>query len=118
MQQYSTPMTPPPTMIMVFGRLGRFSTWSELTIVVPLMGTFGELAGFVPVAMMTFLPSYTVWPRVFVTFTCVGSSKLATPVSTSTLLRESCASVTSISVLITCCTRKARSAIVIRSFTR
>jgi len=39
-------------------------------------------------------------------------------VSMSMLLRESCAWVTSISVLMTCWTRKARSDMVIFSFTR
>jgi hypothetical protein len=57
MQQYSTPMTPPPTMIMVEGSVGRSSTRSEFTMVVPLIGTFGELAGLVPVAMITLLAS-------------------------------------------------------------
>jgi len=83
-----------------------------------LIGTFGDDAGFVPVAIRIFAASYTVDPREFVTFTWVVSSKLATPTSISMLFLESCASVTSISVLMTCCTRKARSAIVMRSFTR
>ena len=57
MQQYSTPITPPPTIIMVFGRVVRFNTRSELMIVDPLIGTLAEVAGLVPVPIMMFLPS-------------------------------------------------------------
>ena len=57
-------------------------------------------------------------PREFVTLMWFASSKLAIPTSISMLLRESCASVTSTSVLITCWTRNARSDMVIFSFTR
>ena len=102
MQVYSTPITPPPTTIIVFGRFTSSSTRSLLMMLRPLIGTFGDDAGLVPVAIRMFFASYTLEPREFVTFTCDTSSKLATPTSISMLLRESCASVTSISVLITC----------------
>ncbi len=69
MQVYSTPMTPPPTTIMVFGRLTRSSTRSELMIDVPLIGTLAELAGLVPVAIRTFFASYIVEPLELVTLT-------------------------------------------------
>ena len=57
MQVYSTPMTPPPTTISDLGRLGRSRIWSLLMMLRPLMGTLGESAGLVPVAMMMFFAS-------------------------------------------------------------
>ena len=122
MQVYSTPITPPPTTIMVFGRFTMSRIRSELMIDLPLIGTFALEAGLVPVAISTFLLTYSVAPREFAIFNVVDSgvveTKLAVPTIISMLLRCNCASVTSISVLMTCCTRKARSAIVMRSLTR
>ena len=54
MQVYSTPITPPPTIIIVFGNAGRSSTRSELMMLRPLTGTFADAAGLVPVAISTF----------------------------------------------------------------
>ncbi len=51
MQVYSTPMTPPPTTISVFGISGMSSTWSLSMMLRPLIGTLAETAGLVPVAM-------------------------------------------------------------------
>ena len=57
MQVYSTPMTPPPTTISVLGRLGSSRTRSLLMMLRPLIGTLGEQAGLVPVAMRMFFAS-------------------------------------------------------------
>ncbi len=57
MQVYSTPITPPPTTIIVFGRFTRSSIRSELMIDCPLIGTLADVAGFVPVAIRTFFAS-------------------------------------------------------------
>ncbi len=118
MQAYSTPITPPPTTIIVLGMSGICRIWSLLRMLRPLMGTFGETAGFVPVAITMVPALYTLAPREPSTRIVCGSTKLAHPNSISMLLRISCDSVTSISVLITCCTRKTRSAMQIFSFTR
>ncbi len=57
MQVYSTPMTPPPTTMSVFGSEGRSSTRSELMMLRPLMGTLAETAGLVPVAIRMLVAS-------------------------------------------------------------
>ena len=68
---------------------------------------------------MTMLsPVISLEPRTLVIRIVLGVLKLATPVRTSMPLRESCAVVTSISVLMTCWTRKAKSAMEIFSLTR
>ena len=118
MHVYSTPMTPPPTTISVFGISSIGRIWSLSMMVRPFNGTSVETAGLVPTPMMMNGASIRFYlgnspPR--------GGSdpeKVAVPISISILLRESCACVTSISVLITCWTRNDRSAIVIFSFTR
>ncbi len=42
MQVYSTPITPPPTTISVFGISGICRIWSLLMMLRPLIGTFGD----------------------------------------------------------------------------
>ncbi len=69
MQVYSTPITPPPTTIRVFGISGISRIWSLLTMVRPLSGTVGLVEGLVPVAMMTIGASRSVCPRTLSTRT-------------------------------------------------
>ena len=45
--RYSTPITPPPTTISVFGICGICRIWSLLMMVRPLIGTLAITAGFV-----------------------------------------------------------------------
>ena len=51
--------------------------WSLLMMVRPLIGTVGDAAGLVPVAMMMMGASRSACPREFSTRTCVASRKLA-----------------------------------------
>ena len=57
MQVYSTPITPAPTTINVLGRSTISSTWSLLMMLCPLIGTLGDEAGLVPVAIRKFFAS-------------------------------------------------------------
>ena len=52
---YSTPMTPPPTTIRVFGICDICRTWSLFTMLRLLRGTLGDTAGLVPGAMPNWL---------------------------------------------------------------
>ncbi len=53
MHAYSTPITPPPTTISVFGICDMLRIWSLLMMFRPLMGTLEFTDGLVPVAMTT-----------------------------------------------------------------
>src|ERR1019366_2593605 len=79
MHVYSTPITPPPTTISVRGISGISKIWSLLTMVRPLSGTVGLVAGLVPAAMMMLGAPRSLWPREFSTRTCVASRKLVRP---------------------------------------
>ena len=79
MHVYSTPITPPPTTISVRGIAGICRIWSLLMMVRPLIGTLGEVAGLVPLAMTMVGASISVCPRASTTRTCVASSRLAVP---------------------------------------
>ena len=94
------------------------STWSLSMMLRPLMGTFGGFGRLGAGGDDDVFGAEGLFLRELVTRTVCGSMKPAIPLISSTLLRDNCAWMTSTSVLITCWTRNARSAIVILSLTR
>ena len=102
--------------VLTESRTGLFITRTRVAGTVHI--TVAQGCGFVPVPITIFSAATSLEPRELVTSIVCGSWNVPVPVITSTPFRDSCACVTSISVLITCCTRNDRSAIVIFSLTR
>ena len=119
MQVYSTPMTPPPTTMRDLrqrGQIEHLVAVDDGAAVDGDLGRGGRLGADGDDDAVGFESGVAV--EAFDANVGADRRKCATPWTMSMPLRESWASVTSTSVLMTAWTRKARSAMVIFSLTR